>query len=79
MIFNSEFDNCFDFNRLVVFRDFIEFVLLIKLIVLGEGFFIFFGNVNDVRVRFIFDLLNLVLRCFCFFVVIYNIIKNIIL
>ena len=47
-------------------RDSIELALSIKLIVSGEGFFIFFGNVNDARFKSIPDLLNLLPRCFCF-------------
>lgn len=70
LIFNSELDNCFDPNRPAVLRDSIELVLSIKLIVSGEGFLIFFGNVNDARLRSIPDLLNLGPRCFCFSVAI---------
>lgn len=66
LIFNSELDNCFDPNRPAVLRDSIELVLSIKLIVSGEGFLIFFGNVNDARFRSTPDLLNLAPRCFCF-------------
>ena len=66
LMFNSELDSCFDPNRPAVLRDSIELALSIKLIVSGDGFFIFFGNVNDARLMSIPDLLNLVPRCFCF-------------